>query len=272
MHLNLKRPHYIALGAVILLTVAALKLPNRTAQQLKLAISGLFLPLFGLAGTVNQAADQAAQAVVPRKDLIRDLERLRQENRELRLRLGQGEETARENARLRQYVGWARQFPWRTKLAHVVARDPANWWRTIKIDVGLRHGVSPHSAVLSPEGFLVGRIAEPGFTQSQVVLLGDPDCRVSVMIEETRDTGFIAPASSSPLDNILVEASNLSRHSPLRAGQRVVTSGLGGVFPKGIVVGQIVDFRSVDYGLYQEARVKVAARLNALEEVWVILP
>jgi rod shape-determining protein MreC len=270
--LNFKRPHYIALGVVILLTVVVLKLPNRTAQQLKLAISGLFLPLFGLAGSVNQLADKAGNALVPRKDLIKDLERLRQENGELRLRLGQAEETARENARLRQYVGWVRQFPWRPKLAHVVARDPANWWRTIKIDVGLRHGVSSNAAVLSPEGFLVGRISEPGFTQSQVVLLGDPDCRVSVMIEETRDSGFIAPASSSPLDNILVEASNLSRHSPLRAGQRVVTSGLGGVFPKGILVGQIVDFRSVDYGLYNEARVKIAARLNALEQVWVILP
>jgi len=272
VHLNLKRPHYIALGAVILLTVVVLKLPSRTAQQLKLAISGLFLPLFGLAGSVNQLADKAGHALVPRKDLINDLERLRQENGELRLRLGQTEETARENARLRQYVGWARQFPWRSKLAHVVARDPANWWRTIKIDVGLRHGVSSNAAVLSPEGFLVGRVSEPGFTQSQVVLLGDPDCRVSVMIEDTRDTGFIAPVSSSPLDSILVEVSGLSRHSRLRPRQRVVTSGLGGVFPKGILVGEIVDFRSVDYGLYNEARVKIAARLNALEEVWVILP
>jgi rod shape-determining protein MreC len=49
-----------------------------------------------------------------------------------------------------------------------------------------------------------------------------------------------------------------------------MTSGLGGIFPKGILVGHVVDFRTVGYGLYNEARVKVAARMNALEEVWVI--
>jgi rod shape-determining protein MreC len=64
----------------------------------------------------------------------------------------------------------------------------------------------------------------------------------------------------------------LPRNSHLRAGQKVVTSGEGGIFPKNIVVGQLVDFRSVDYGLYNEARVKLAVRMNTLEEVWVKLP
>jgi rod shape-determining protein MreC len=272
VHLNFKRPHYIALGAVVLLTVVFLKLPSRTASQLKLAISGLFLPLFGLAGSANSLTEKAGNAVVPRAELVKELERLRRENNELRLRLTQTEETARENARLRQSLGAPRQFPWRVKMARVVARDPANWWRTIKIDVGLRQGVTTNNPVLSPEGFLVGRVSEVSYTQARVVLIGDPDCRVSVMIEETRDAGVIAPASSSPLDNIIVDLSYLSRNSTLRAGQRVVTSGLGGVFPKGIMVGQIVDFRNIGFGLYNEARVKLAARMNALEEVWVVLP
>ena len=272
MYFNIKRPHLIALGVVVVVTVVLLKLPSRTASQLKLAISGLFLPLFGLSGTAQDGTEKAGNSVVPRAELIKELDRLRRENSALRARQLQADELARENARLRQYVGWGKQFPWQVKLARVIARDPANWWLTIKIDAGLRQGITTNSPVISPEGFLVGRVSDVGFEQSQAVLLGDPDCRVSVMVEETRDTGVITPASSSPLDNIIVDLSYLSRNSPLRPGLRVVTSGLGGVFPKGIVVGTIVDFRSVDFGLYNEARVKVAARLNALEEVCVILP
>ena len=93
-----------------------------------------------------------------------------------------------------------------------------------------------------------------------MVLVGDPACRV------------IAPSSSSPLDSTLVDLSFLSRSSQLKAGQRVVTSDLGGIFPKGIPVGQIVDFRSIDYGLYNEARVKLDEKMNTLEEVYVKLP
>jgi rod shape-determining protein MreC len=269
----LRRSNYIALGGVIVLTILLLKLPSRTTAQLKLALSALFLPLFGLSGSASNLAQRAGNAVVPRSELLSENERLRKENDELRLRLQKAEEMGKENSRLRQYLGFQRQRPeWKPKLARVVARDPANWWRTLKIDLGLQQGVAPNSPVVSPDGYLVGRVSELALAQSQVALLGDRDCRVSVMIEETRDLGVIAPLSASPLDNILVDLSNLSRHSPLKAGQRVVTSGLGGIFPKGIPVGHIVDFRSVNYGLYNEARVRIAARMNALEEVWVILP
>ncbi len=153
-----------------------------------------------------------------------------------------------------------------------MARDPANWWRTIRINLGSRDGISNNAPVLTAEG-LVGRVSEVGYAQSQVVLLGDPDCRVAVVVEgDNRDHGILAPSSSSPLDNTLVDLAYLSRSTQLKAGQRVLTSGLGGIFPAGIQVGQIVDFRSIDYGLYNEARVRLEVKMNTLEEVWVILP
>ena len=162
---------------------------------------------------------------------------------------------------------------WNLKPARVVARDPANWWRNIKIDLGLRDGITTNAPVLTPDG-LVGRVSEPGYTQSRVVLVGDPDCRVAVVLEgETRDNGIIAPTSSSPLDITIVDLGYLSRTSPLRPGQKVYTSGVeGGIFPKGNLVGTIIDFRTVDFGLYNEARVKLAVNMNALEDVFVIAP
>jgi rod shape-determining protein MreC len=266
----LRKPQYIVLGIVILLTVVVLKLPNRTAAQVKLAISSLFLSLHGLSGSARQVSEKAGNALVPRAELVRQLEQFQHENQELKIRDMQAQQNERENARLRHYYN----FPtnrWRLKLARVVAFDPANWWRSIRINLGSRDGVTNNSPVLVAEG-LVGRVSEVGYAQSQVVLLGDPDCRVAVELEETRDHGIIAPSSSSPLDNTLVDILYLSRTSPLKAGQRVLTSGAGGIFPPGIVIGQIVDYRSIDYGLYNQARVKLEVKMNTLEEVWVKLP
>lgn len=263
-----KRPYYIALGIVVLVTLVVLKLPARTTSQLKLAISGLFLPFFGLATSTQKLAEKAGDAIAPRGTLLAQIEQLQNENQELKLRLVQYEAALQENARFRQYYAWEKQAPYRGKLARVIGRDPANWWRTLRIDKGLRDGVTTNCAVFTTEG-LIGRISEAGFAQAQVVLLGDPNCRVAVLVEESRDHGIIAPASSSPLDPALVDLSYLPRQSQLRAGQRIITSGEGGIFPPGILVGYLVDFRSIGYGLYQEARVKLAVRMNTLEEVFV---
>jgi rod shape-determining protein MreC len=266
-----KRPQYIALGVVIVLTLILLKLPSRATSRIKLALGGLFVPVFGASASADRAAETGANALLTREEMLKLLDRLEREREEARLQTARATELARENDRLRAQLGLPRQLPWRLKLASVVARDPANWWRSIQIDAGLRDGVTTNCPVFTAEG-LVGRVSETGWTHSRVVLLGDPDCRVSAMIEETRDTGVIAPSSSSPLDNIMVDLGFLSRNSALRPGQRVVTSGLGGIFPKGLYIGQIVDHRSVDFGLYNEARVRVAVKMNSIEEVWVKLP
>ena len=67
-----------------------------------------------------------------------------------------------------------------------------------------------------------------------------------------------------------MELGYLSRNAELKPGQNVWTSGLGGIFPKDIPIGKVVDVHAAEYGLYAVARVKLAANLNALEEVWVL--
>ena len=268
----LNRRYYIALGIVVFVTLVLLKLPGKAANQLKLAIGGLFLPASGLTVSAREVTKKAANAVTSKDDLAHQLEVAQKENQELKIRVGQMDELARENARLRQYFGFSKQNPWKLKLARVVGSDPANWWKNLRIDLGTRDGLQANLPVLSGDGSLVGRIGELSYTQSQVVLLGDPDCRVSVMIEQTRENGVIAPVSASPLDRTLVDLSFVSRNSKLTPGQRVITSGIGGIFPKGIPVGQIVDWKSVGYGLYLEARVKLQVNMNSLEEVWVKMP
>lgn len=266
----LKRPHYIALGLILGLTLIILNLPARTTAQLKLGIGSVFLPLLGLNSASQELAGQAGDALLTRRQLLNQVDDLRRQNAELWPKAARAEELARENDRLRRYVGWQQSQPWKLKLAKVILRDPANWWRTAQIDVGSRDGVRTNMPVLAPDGALVGRISSVSLTRSQVLFLGDPNCKVAVHVEnESRDSGVIV--GSGPLDGDLVEMRYLSVTANLKPGQKVITIGDGGVFPANINVGQVVDSRATDNGLGEVARVKLAANLNTLEEVWVRL-
>ena len=266
-----KRKNYFALGAVVLVTLAIFSLPPRATSRLKLAIGSLFLPLFGLANTAQQLPVTAADAILSRRELIQQNESLRRENQQLKFLQLQSAEIARENDQLRAAIGWQKQTPWKLKLANVVMRDPANWWRTAQIDLGSRNGLTVNLPILSPEGFLIGRVSSVDQFKSQIILIGDPNCRVSARVENpTHDIGVLG--AGGPLDDSLVGLSYLSSGANLKSGQDVVTSGEGGIFPPGIPIGRIVDAQQVEFGLYTEARVKLNANLGALEEVWVLFP
>jgi rod shape-determining protein MreC len=265
------RPHHVAFGLVLLLVLALLNLPGRTAAKLKLGVGSLFLPLFGLAGSAQGLGEQGGQRLVSRRVLLQQLAQLQAENKQLRAQLQQGDQALRENNHLRQLVGWQQQSPWRLKAARIIARDTAFWWQTVRIDVGRRDGVRVDSPVLRAEG-LVGRVSEVAHTTSQVVLIGDPKCHVAVVVRETGEQGVLSATSSGVLDHLLVDLTHLPRNSASKPGQTVYTSGLGGIFPAGVPVGAIVDSRSVGYGLYTEARVKLAVDSSRLEDVMVMLP
>jgi len=269
----LKRPQYIALGAVVFLALTLLNLPSRTASQFKLALGSLFLPLFGLAGSAHSLAEHAANSLTPRGVLLSELERLRRENSQCRARQVQVAEVFQENDRLRRALRLQQKIPWKLQFARVVLRDPANWWRTVQIDVGQRDGIVSELPVLTLDGLLVGRVMQVGSRTARVALVGDPDCRVSAMVEDgnARDYGVIASGPGTLLDGSLVDLTYINQPRASKPGHRVLTSGMGGIFPAGIPIGQIVDTNSVGFGLYMEARVKLGANLDSVEEVWVLL-
>jgi rod shape-determining protein MreC len=264
----LKQQNYLALGAVVFVAVLLLSLPTRATARLKLAVGSWFLPLVGLAGAAQQLPADLADSVLPRRELLKEIDDLRRENQQLKEQHVQTLAIARENDQLRASLGWQRLEPWKLKLANVVMRDPANWWRTVQIDLGSRDGVQTNQPVLTEAG-LVGRISAVSFVSSQVVLIGDQDCRVSALVDDaSHDMGVLT--SADPLDSSLAQLSYLASSANLKPGQNVITSGLGGIFPKGIPIGKVVDTRSIEYGLATEASVKLNANLGALEQVWVL--
>jgi rod shape-determining protein MreC len=265
-----KQKHYLALGAVTLVALLIFSLPPSAVVRLKLTVGSLFLPLFGLNSTAQELPVTAADAVLPRRELLQQLENLRRENQQLKIQALQAAAATHENDRLRALFDWQKQTPWQIKLANVVMRDPANWWRTIQIDLGNRDGLRENLPVLTADG-LVGRVSVVGLTRSQVILIGDPNCKASALVENpAHDMGVVS--ASGPLDNSLVELTYLAGNADLKPGENVITSGLGGIFPKGIPIGQVVDSRPIEFGLYTEARVKLSANLGALEQVWVLFP
>lgn len=268
----LKKPQYIALALVAAVALIIFNLPTQTMSRFKLALSGFFLPLFGLTASSKQVFQKTSTVILPRNVLAKENEKLRHANEQLQIQSGQNATLLRENAQLRASFGWQKQAPWKLKLARVIARDPSNWWRTILIDAGSKQGIRPNLPVLTTEG-LVGRVAVVGPNRSQVLLLGDPNLRAGALIQDkdVRENGIVI-SSSAPLDFNMVTFQYFTRNTAIKPGQNVITSGDGGVFPKGIPIGQIVDIRDNNVGLSTEARVKIAANLNSLEEVWVMFP
>ena len=265
-----KQKNYLALGAVVLVAVLILSLPQRATSRLKVAVGSWFLPLFGLASAGQQLPADLADNSLPRRELLKEIDQLRREKEQLRIQALQTATIQHENDQLRSQVGWQRQSPWKLKLAKVVTRDPANWWHMVQIDLGSRDGLTNNLPVVTSDG-LVGRISSVGLYTSQVVLVGDQNCRVSALVENTtHDMGVLS--ASGPVDTSLVDLNYLSSSANIKSGQTVVTSGQGGVFPRGIPIGKIVDAQEVEYGLASEARVKLNVNLGSIDQVCVLFP
>ncbi|MCX8109010.1 MAG: rod shape-determining protein MreC, partial [Verrucomicrobiae bacterium] len=254
----LKQQHVVSTGLILLLALVLFNLPKQATTRAKAIIGGCFLPLFGLAAAGQSALDVTVSALAPRRALLRELEKLRNENRELSLKVVQYEEAIRENARLRELLGWQRQISWTSKPARVIARDTTSWWRTLRIDLGARDGLRPGLPVLVREG-LIGKTGNVFQSTSEVILVGDPNCCVAVVIRETGETGVLSGLSDGFFDHRLVYLTHLPRNCAVKPGHSVYTSGIGGVFPAGLPVGTVADLRSISYGLYTEARVRLSA-------------
>ena len=262
-----------AVGAVLLTVFLLLVMPESARARLKSAIGALFLPVIGISTTGQVALESLGQlgasgsessptnqALGQAPDVPPSLADLQVENALLREEINQ----------FRDANDWERRIPWESKLVRVVGRDPYNWWRRIKINLGSNKGIRFNQPVISAKGNLVGRVSEVGPLTSWVVLAGDPNCRFSALIKKSRSQGGIVSPRQYSSDPRVVELTYLPNDVELRPGQAVVTSGLGGGFPKEIPVGLVVDSWISKDGLYTEARVKLHANLNQLETVRVL--
>ncbi|MFA6321333.1 MAG: rod shape-determining protein MreC [Candidatus Omnitrophota bacterium] len=196
---------------------------------------------------------------------------LREENRILRERINllnrkveEMKMVASDNDRLKSLIDFRKTIPFTTVPAQVIGRDPSNWSNSIIVDKGLNGGVKQNRAVLSTKG-LVGRVLEVGRYSSKILLVTDPNSKVGVMIQRNRHGGILTGRPDGKCKMIYI-----ALDSDVVPGDKVITAGFGVIFPKDILVGEVVRVDKEPGRLYKSALIKTAEDLSRLEEVLCI--
>lgn len=193
---------------------------------------------------------------------------LEQEVERLQSEMIQLNEYKAENQRLTDLLNYKQVMAQQYDLlaASVIARDPGNWFATVTLNRGSRDGVRENMTVLTPQG-LVGRVITVTTTNCEVLLITDPRSGVGSLIQETRTPGIVeGTVGSSGTARII----HIPNDAQVEAGQVVVTSGLGSIFPKGIPIGQIASVSIESAGLFKSADIRLFAGVNQLEEVLIV--
>lgn len=224
----------------------------------------LLKPVLLTSHAVSQFVRESAERAGRFWDLYRSHGVLTERIEVLERRLIEMEELRKENERLRELLQFKKEFPWKAIPARVIGRDLAPWRRTIVIDKGTRDGVRKRMAVVCSQG-LVGRVVEAGPLSARVILLLDPESRVSTLLQGSRDLGVAEGQGATWL-----RMTHLDREATVQVGDRVVTSGLGGVYPKGIPIGVIEMVGTEKEGLELFASVRPFVDFSKLEEVLCI--
>ena len=251
----------------------------------------LLLLLFRSASVIESAATVGTQVLVPVQQVlaqtgvttsrffqaIGEIDSVRAENADLR---AANDRLTLENARLAEAAIAAQQgatleaaqraLPYKTITAPVIARDPSGVLKTIVIGAGTDQGVRVDEVVLSEQG-VVGRVSEAGSNYAKVLLITDSASSVSALVQTNRASGIVRGQYG---DTLLMEW--ILQSDPVKPGDVIVTAGLGlgtelrSLYPKGLVIGTVVDVTKAEVSAYQRAVVAPAVDLRKLENVLVI--
>ena len=199
------------------------------------------------------------------RDLERENEARRDEVAALKSEIVRLREVDIENKRLKDLLGYKDHNPdWKYLNARVIGGGPNNLVQTITIDKGKANGLQEGMTVVASGG-LVGKITDVWDNASRVLLLIDPNSSVNAMVQRSRALGVVI---GQPGRHITMEY--VAQGESVEPGDMVMTSGFGGGFPKGVLIGQVADIGGSDLEVFQQLRLVPAVRFQDLEEVMVI--
>lgn len=197
-------------------------------------------------------------------DTEQENRRLQEENRLLQSELSRLEEVSLENQRLRRLLEFKETQTVKTLPARVIAEDATSWFRTVVIDKGYEDGVNEGQPVVAAAG-VVGRVLRNGPRESRVLLITDAASAVAALVQDSRSRGVCrGQGRTLAFDFVL-------RKESLEPGEAVITSGMGGIFPKGLLIGHVSSIDRAEFGLFQAVEVVPAVDFSRLEEVLVLL-
>jgi rod shape-determining protein MreC len=232
-------------------------------------------PLREIALPFQHFASVFGKAVGNLGDYISDNETLRAENAQLKDQYAQLQsqlfefrEVRAENARLQSLLDYkvSRAENYDLVVAQVIARNPENWYQTITVNRGSNDGVACDMSVVNSIG-LVGRIVAVTPNSAEILLLLSNDAAVGSRIFETRLTSGVVVGTG---DSDLLQMIHLPHDMEIEAGQTVISSGLGEIYPKNIPIGAVREIQMEPNGLTKRATVAPFVDFSRLEEIMII--
>jgi rod shape-determining protein MreC len=254
----------VLFGAALL---ALLSLGPQTTRKIQASFFQVISPFLTTGSGLERQITSLRAGLKSLDELERENAALRVENRSLKATNEALRDVEHEVNRLRQALNYRERSVFRLVPAEVISRDSSTWWRTVTINRGEADGLAPEMPVLTDEG-LVGRTTTVSDTISVVLLISDENCRVAATIEGTREQGIVTGERVAGSLTPLLELNYLSKQANVKPGQKVYTSGVGGVFPSGLLVGTVRSFqvRALD----GQAKLTPAVDLARLQDVFVV--
>ena len=266
-----ERLNYIIGGAAVVLLIATLWYFSdaRRTQRVQAGFLGLVAPFLKQGSSLQRYYVTKKDGLQKLDQMEAEVKRLRIANKELSATNQALRGLEAEGNRLRNALGYRERAVFQLMPARIIARDPSTWYQKITIDRGSEELIEPDQAVLTESG-LVGKTTNVISAHSaQVVLITDETCRVSATVEGTREQGIIKGERATKATIPALGLGFLTKQAPVRPGLSVYTSGIGGVFPSGVLIGSIETFKPRELDGY--ATLKPAVDLSAIEDVFIVV-
>ncbi len=249
--------------------------------SLSIQSSTLVLTLEGVISAITmpfQKAYDGAQSGVSRlwagftelTEVRDELKKTRSNLQKYESMAGEMSELKRENDRLRELLGMKERVEYASIPATIISKDPDNWFRTIIINKGSGDGIKVNMPVIAYQGgqkAVVGTVIEVRGSISRIAPIISPTVRIGVKLQESRFPGLLCGYSGN---SNLCKMDYIRRAAYIRFGDMVITSGQGGVFPPGLLVGTVIKSYSLESSAYQRAIIKPVIDYNLVEDVFVI--
>jgi rod shape-determining protein MreC len=257
---------YIILFAFVLIPIIAIDTSTRAARDYRFydkIIVATTSPIQTLISWTLEGIANGFQNYIYLWHTHRDNLLLIEENRRLLNAIVNLKEAQMENARLRNLLGFSETFHIKAIAARVIAKDVSTEFRTIRINRGETDGVRKDMAVLSSEG-IVGRVLRTTAKTSDIVTILDLLSAVDVIVKRSRARGIVEGMTDE-----VCQLKFTLRTDDIQPGDLLISSGQGGIFPKGIPVGTVATVKRETFGISQNVEVRPSADFSRLEEVLV---
>ena len=257
-------PLFILIILIILLLILTQSKQVETANHWQNVIHSISSPIQRSLHSLVKSITVFWEDYIMLVDLNRENRQLRHQISELKFRLNQTREEAVQYRRLRGQLLFAKRQPDQKVLAEIIGESVDNLHQIRLLNRGSTHGLKRNYTAILKEG-LVGRIQSVTSFQSVLQLITDFRSRVPALLQRNRAKGFIYGSQAG------LVMRQINRRVQLKIGDRVITSGLGGMFPKGILLGAVSNFEKRSHELFQTAIIEPSVDFSSMEEVFIII-